>query len=199
MDYEQYWVNRIKKKHIRHMPRHFEIVRLITSIKRIGAVLDLGCGSGNIAVSIKKIYGSEVEVFSSDISLEALKIAKKNSALHGTDIAFINADLLSGFKRNSFELIVSNPPYVQSTLIEGSLRHEPRIALEADRDGLKFIKKILLTARSYLKNKGFIIIEIGYNQKEAVAKFVERLGFYEIKEWIKDYSGHWRGIILKRR
>jgi release factor glutamine methyltransferase len=161
-------------------------------------ILDLCCGCANIAISIKKSVSKGLAVFSSDISLEALGVSKENLKNHGADIKLINADLLSGFKYKIFDLIISNPPYVENEFIKGSLEYEPRLALEGGVDGLFFINKILSQVHLYLKENGYFIFEMGYNHKECVDKFIRNTGKYEIIEWIRDYSGHCRGIILKK-
>ncbi len=161
-------------------------------------VLDLCCGCGNICVTIKKMADVDLTVFASDISFAALLIAKENSSLHNVKINMINADLLDGFiKRKTFDLIVTNPPYVETENITGSLEYEPRLALDAGEEGLNLIRKILIRARDYLNDRGYLIIEFGYNHKFKLEQDIKRLGGYEIVEWIKDYSGHWRGIVLK--
>jgi release factor glutamine methyltransferase len=177
------------------------------------SILDLCCGCGNIAISIKKTVmdslscqdwipafagmTAEVEVFAADISLEALDLARKNSEFHKTNIKFIHTDLFQSLGKKKFDLIVSNPPYVEDSNVAGSLEYEPRIAIAAGNDGLYFIKKILDQAHAYLREEGILVMEMGYNHKDAVEEMVESVGQYSILDWIKDYSGHWRGIVLK--
>jgi len=159
-------------------------------------VLDLGTGSGNIAVSIKKEFGSGVSVLCSDISFEAACVARQNIAHHEVRIGVVQSDLFNAFKENCFDLIVSNPPYVAPQDIKGSLVYEPQKSLEASCGGFSVINEILRKAPSCLKKGGYLIIEIGYNHKERVEDSVKELGIYSIKEWIKDYSGYYRGIVL---
>jgi release factor glutamine methyltransferase len=160
-------------------------------------VLDLCCGCGNISISLKKIFDDKINVFASDISLEALRVARRNAELHKADIKIINADLFSGLRWKFFDLIVSNPPYVENKYIKDSLKYEPRIALQANNNGLYYIEKILKEGHDYLKKDGYLIMEIGYNHKDYVSGLLKKLGIYEIIEWIKDYDGNWRGIVLK--
>jgi release factor glutamine methyltransferase len=162
-----------------------------------GFILDLGCGSANIAIAIKKAIGKDIRVFSSDVSLGALTVAKKNCLLHETNILLVNSNLFGGFKFKSFDLIISNPPYVAEGEIRGPLEYEPRIALAAGRDGLAFIKAILSQAHLYLRNNGYLIMEIGYSHKEALSRLLAKTDRYETIEWIKDYDGNCRGILLK--
>lgn len=160
-------------------------------------VLDLCCGCGNIGISIKKAVSKAISIFLSDVSLDALSVASINRKIHNEDIKIVNADLLTSFKYKIFDLIISNPPYVETERVKGSLNYEPALALEAGRDGLNFINKILKQAHKYLKDNGYLVMEIGYEHKELVSEFVRASGLYEIAEWIKDYSGYWRGVVLK--
>ncbi len=166
-------------------------IELIKS-RKLRSVLDLCCGSGNIAISIAKEVSKEISVFASDCSPKALKIAESNANKHKVRIDFVQSDLLAEFKPNSFDLIISNPPYVEEEEIKGPLNYEPKLSLWAGGDGLAFINKILDQAHIYLKDKGYLIMEIGYKHKPAI--MVDK---YELVEWIKDYSGHFRGVILK--
>ena len=159
-------------------------------------VLDLGTGSGNIAVTIKKELGSKVSVVSSDISFKALEVACENIKNHGVEVGLIAANLLDSFKKNCFDLIISNPPYVAQDEIKGTLVYEPRVALEAKGDGFSIIEKILKEAPLYLKRGGHLIVEVGYNHKEMVEDAVKELEIYDSMEWIRDYAGHYRAIVL---
>lgn len=164
---------------------------------KLNSILDLCCGSLNIAISIEKnLFNEKVNIYASDISDKALSVAQENIKKFRSSIKCINSDLFSGFKFNSFDLIVSNPPYVDPLDISGSLLYEPRRALEAGDQGLYFIKKILNQAYFYLKKNGYIILEMGYNQKERVEHFLQKHQ-YEIIEWIRDYGQNFRGVVLR--
>lgn len=167
--------------------------------KGLRYILDIGCGCGNIAISIKKALGEKVTVVSSDISPKALMTARANAVSQNVDIELVNTDLFNGFKKQSFDMVVSNPPYVERSSIKGPIACEPRIALEAGEDGMFFIEKILKQAHEYLKKEGYIVLEMGYNHKEAVIRLVQGIPEYDIVEWIRDYSGHWRGIAIRRK
>jgi release factor glutamine methyltransferase len=177
------------------------VERALDVIKRNNCefVLDLGCGSGNIAITIRKMTGKNIKVFSSDINLNALMVAKSNCLLHRVNIGLISSNLFGGFKLKSFDVIISNPPYVADSEISGSLKYEPRIALAAGKDGLKFIKAILRQAHLYLKSNGYLIMEIGYNHKVALERLLAKAGKYEIVEWIKDYDDNYRGVMLQAK
>jgi len=164
---------------------------------KLNSILDLCCGSSNIAISIEKSLSYKgVSIYASDISQKALLVAKENIKKHKSSVKCVSSDLFSGFKFNSFDLIVSNPPYVDASDISGSLLFEPRSALEARDEGLYFIKKILNQAYFYLRRNGYIILEMGYDQKERVELLLKNHQ-YEIIEWIKDYGQNFRGVVLK--
>lgn len=170
----------------------------IISKNNLHFILDLCSGSGNIALSIKKAFSFDISVFASDIDFKALSVAKDNISNYSEKIKLVQSDLLSAFKPESFDLIVSNPPYVESDNIQGALKFEPKIALDGGRDGLFLIRKILQQAPKYLKNGGYLILEIGYNYKDNAKKAISSLAAYKIEEWIRDYSGYWRGVVLKK-
>lgn len=164
----------------------------------LNRILDLCCGSANIAISIKKFFKDEIKVWASDVSEKALSVARSNARLHNVKINLRKSSLFTAFKGSKFDIIVSNPPYVGKQEIKGSLRREPRIALEAGADGMRFIEKILKNAHLYLREKGFLIIESGCNHKEPINSILEKTGKYEIIEWIKDYGGNFRGVVLRK-
>jgi release factor glutamine methyltransferase len=150
-----------------------------------------------IALSIKKVVGNHLNMAATDKSLGALRIASLNSTIHNLKCGLINTDLFSGLKKCSFDLIISNPPYVEAGYVRQFLSYEPAIALVASEQGFALIKKILKTAHRYLKEGGYLILEIGYNHKDLVENLLKNLAVYETVEWIKDYAGYFRGIALK--
>jgi len=171
----------------------------IINKNNLKSVLDLGCGSGNIAISVKKGVSSDVSIFASDISSKATEVARDNAELNQVEVSVVNANLLDAFEQKSFDLIISNPPYVESEHIKGSLLFEPKVALDGGRDGLDLVSEILKEAHHYLKPQGYLVIEVGYQHRQAVDKLVEReASFYKLEEWIKDYSEIFRGLILKK-
>ncbi len=165
----------------------------IIEINKLDTVLDLCCGAGNIAIAIKKEIRRDIQVFASDISSQALRLARINAEKHKVNISFVQSDLFASLKGRFFDIIVSNPPYVEEENIRGSLKYEPRLALSGGPDGLTIIKKILDQAHLCLKDEGFLIMEIGYKHKAAIVT-----DGYKLVEWIKDYSGHFRGVVLKK-
>ena len=203
-------------------------------------ILDLCTGSGAIGISIKKYFGESVDVTLSDISKDALDVAKLNAKnilstkkilnssekflnssrkilnssgkiLNSSgkseknypieksneaeyDVNFVQSDMFQNIKDN-FDVIVSNPPYIRSKLIDEldeDVKNEPHIALDGGSDGLKFYKIIKSEINNFLNKDGYLILEIGYDQKEEVQKM------FKNSECIKDYAGNDRVIIWKR-
>jgi release factor glutamine methyltransferase len=164
------------------------------------AIVDVGTGSGNIAISLKKEI-PHAEVYASDISEAALEIAKRNAGnlLDGESrIIFRQGDLLQPFSGNTFDLIISNPPYVNAaeyeTLSCEIREHEPKLALYAGEEGLDVYQKLIPQAQSYLNSHGYVLVEIGYGQKDAVINIFQEHGF-AIQDVIKDYAGIDRVVI----
>lgn len=164
-------------------------------------VLDMCTGSGCIAISIADMVPN-IKVTAVDLSVNALKIAKKNADLNKvTNISFINSDLFDKV-RGKYSIIVSNPPYIKSKEVDKLMPevrdYEPRMALDGDDDGLKFYKKIISECDKYLENDGSILFEIGYDQAEQVKQLLQKNGFADI-EVLKDLSGNDRVVTGKRR
>jgi len=164
----------------------------------LASVLDLCCGCANIALSLKLKGPKNLSVWASDISSKALKTASANIDFYAQDINLVKSDLFRAFKDKAFDLIVSNPPYVEDENVKGSLKFEPELALKAGTDGLYYIRKILKSAYCHLKEQGYLIVEMGYKHKAEVQKLICDIKAYEIIEWIKDYCGHYRGFVLKK-
>ena len=140
-------------------------------------ILDLCTGSGAIAVSLAK-YIDNTKIIATDISSKAIDIAKKNAEFNGVknNIKFMQSNLFSKIKNEKFDIIVSNPPYIETdTIIKlpKDVQNEPKIALDGGKDGLNFYKEIAQNAYKYLNRQGFLCLEIGYNQKISVSKILE--------------------------
>ncbi len=162
-------------------------------------ILDIGTGSANISISIA-LNKASFKIFSVEISKDALRIAKKNVLKYRLKNVFlINSDLLSCFKENSFDIIISNPPYVESSYIEANenLKVEPREALDGGEDGLILIRGIIDKAKNYLKKQGLLFLEIGYNQSKEVLRYALKQS-WESVSLVKDYLGIERVVILRR-
>ena len=139
-------------------------------------ILDLCTGSGCIAVALAKNM-PDAHVTAVDISPAALEVAKKNASLNGCDVSFIEMDILSEIPNGKFDLIVSNPPYIEngelSSLMKDVIEFEPRLALDGDDDGLIFYKRICAIAPQILEKGGTLAFEIGYNQYESVYEIMK--------------------------
>jgi len=173
-----------------------EVIEIIRK-RKLSKVLDLCTGSGAIAVSVAKFL-ENVKVCASDISNEAIKIARRNSNKNNVKIEFIHSDLFEEFSgEDKFDIIVSNPPYIKTDIIgtlSQEVQKEPLLALDGGIDGLDFYKKIIKQAKEYLNTNGFLALEIGYDQKEEVENILGKNGYKNIYSK-KDLEGHNRIII----
>jgi len=168
-------------------------------------ILDLGTGSGAIILSIASQIQGPV-YFASDISERATALAKANAVKNSLPhIHFFTGNWLAPLRTSArpFDLIVSNPPYIPSrdipSLQAEICRYEPLSALNAGADGLGCLRHLVQNVWSYLKPGGHLIVEIGYNQKEAVTEMVDADGHYEAVSVRKDYGGHDRVVCMRRR
>lgn len=168
------------------------VEEVISIAKKINAknILDLCTGSGAIAVSLAK-YLPQTEITAIDISKEALKIAKKNAISNNVEnqITFISSDMFTNLNEEKFDIIVSNPPYIKTNVIEEldmQVKNEPYIALDGGKDGLEFYKKIINESYQYLKFNGYLCLEIGFDQKIDVIELIENterfIGTYSKKD-----------------
>lgn len=138
-------------------------------------ILDLGCGSGAIGLTLKSIL-KDSEVTLTDISKEALEIAKLNANNLNLDVTFIESDWFSNVKLEQYDIIVSNPPYIRTDeeIEEIVKNNEPSLALYGGVDGLDCYRKILANIKPYLNNKFLIAFEIGESQKEEIYDIVNK-------------------------
>jgi release factor glutamine methyltransferase len=154
-------------------------------------VLELGTGSGAVAVALAR-ERPRARIVATDVSAEALEVARANAERHGARIAFAHGDWLAPVAQGSFDLIVSNPPYVASGdphLARGDLRFEPRAALDGGRDGLDCIRRIVREAREHLAAAGgWLLLEHGYDQEQACLELLSGAGYRETRDFA-DLSG----------
>ncbi len=175
--------------------------------KRI-TIIDIGTGSGNIAVSLAKNL-SNAEIYASDISQEALEIAKTNTQRHDVadKVHLLHGDLFDAFsshiEKGNVDFIVSNPPYVSESEwknLEPELRdHEPREALVGGKDGLIFYRQIIKEASDWLMPDGYLVIEIGETQANMIIKLMKNEGHYGDIEISNDLQGKERIISARRK
>jgi len=164
-------------------------------------VLDLGTGSGCIAVAIAKSL-PKADVWATDISNTALQLARENACLNSVEIEFIESDLFNAprLKDTKFDLIISNPPYISTGelhVLAKEISFEPELALRAGMDGLEFYRRIITQAAAYLKEAGFLIFEVGINQAYFVKAMLEKEDFEQLT-LIKDYNNIER-IVMARK
>ena len=163
-------------------------------------ILDLGCGSGAIGLTLKSIL-KDSEVTLTDISKDALEVAKLNANNLNLDVTFIESDWFSNVKLEQYDIIVSNPPYIgtDEEIEEIVKNNEPSLALYGGVDGLDCYRKILANIKPYLNNKFLIAFEIGESQKEEIYDIVNKyLKDIEIT-CKKDLHGRNRMIFVRNK
>lgn len=178
------------------------------SFKEIN-ILELCTGSGCIPIGTliylkeknKQLY-DKINFNCIDISEKALKVARLNVEKYNLEdkVAFVQSNLFENVSNKQFDIILSNPPYIESDVIDhldNEVKNEPIIALDGGQDGLYFYREISKNAKKYLKDDGYIIYEIGYNQGENVSKILE-MNDYTCIIRKKDLSNNDRNIIAKK-
>lgn len=142
----------------------------IISNKKAVSVLDIGTGSGAIAIVLQKETGANVTAV--DVSPKALEVAKRNAEKNNAEIKFIHSNVFENVV-GKFDFIVSNPPYIETEVVKGLEKevvdNEPILALDGGEDGLDFYREIVEKAPNFLNEGGKLYFEIGYNQAEAVS------------------------------
>lgn len=162
-------------------------------------ILDMCTGSGCILLSLLK-YSNECEGVGIDISSDALRVAQENAQRLQLDATFLEGDLflpLKNFKSGKtsdtlFDIIVSNPPYIETKVIDTLMPevrlHEPVSALDGGEDGLYFYRKIITEAPRFMRKGAYLFLEIGCAQAQKVTMFMQEAGFVQV-EVLKDYAG----------
>lgn len=166
-------------------------------------ILDLCTGSGAIAIFIDtniqkqieqgKMKDLKIEIIATDISEKAIEVAKRNAEIHNANIKFTISDMFKNISETDFDLIVSNPPYIETKTIptlSKEVQNEPHIALDGGEDGLDLYRIIAKQGFKYLNNKGCILLEIGYNQKESVRQVFKEYKEYKDVKCLKDLGGN---------
>lgn len=166
-------------------------------------VLDLCTGSGCIGISLEKIgrkqkKSNETNEFTaSDVSPEALQVAAKNIQQNHSKVVLVKSDLFENLE-GKFDMIVSNPPYIPTEVIQGLeeevRNHDPVLALDGKGDGLYFYRRIISEGRDHLRDGGWLLFEIGHDQREAVEALMREAGYREIRGK-KDLAGLDRVVI----
>lgn len=182
------------------IPRQDTELLVETAIDVIGEkkvkVIDIGTGSGCIGISIAKLCPNSF-VTLLDFSEKALQTAKENALLNKVEIKDVLCDILKDVPEDKFDIIVSNPPYIETETVktlESTVKDfEPITALDGGDDGLIFYRRISEIAKGMLENNGVIIFEIGYNQGQAVSDILKENGFKNV-EVIKDFCGNDRVV-----
>lgn len=184
------------------IPR-FETEILIEKILKIGIdfkrILDIGCGSGIISLTLALEIPNST-VLGIDISSKALSVSNKNKDdLKVKNCRFKKSNLFESIEAESFDLIVSNPPYINAKDMEeldNKVKKEPELALFGGEDGLYFYREIIKKSHKYLNENGYIAFEIGYNQGQSVKELLSFNGYKDIT-LIKDYNGFDRCVIAR--
>lgn len=160
------------------------------------SILDIGTGSGCIAITLKKEI--DCDVVASDISLDAIDVAKRNAINNKVDILFANSDIFSNIE-DKFDVIISNPPYISydEEIDDMVKNNEPSLALYASNDGVYFYDKILSECAKYLNDRFLIAFEIGYTQGDRIIKLAYRYLSEDVNVKVeKDYSDKDRFVFI---
>ncbi len=170
-------------------------------------ILDLCTGSGAIGVSLARI-ANKVNVTCSDISEGAIKVAKENAQKHGVakSVKFEQGDLFKPFskhfRKQKFDMIISNPPYIKSSVIttlqKEVCEHEPLSALDGGESGLDFYERIVSGVGSHLRKSGVLLLEIGHDQGEVVSGLLSRNGEFTSIRVLKDLANRDRIVFAKK-
>ena len=164
--------------------------RLAPGLPQPQRVLDMGTGSGAIAVAIAHTR-PELDVSALDVSADALEIARANAAANGARVRFLRSDWYAAIGAERFDMIVSNPPYIVAGdrhLGEGDLRFEPIDALTDHADGLSDLRTIIDGAQAHLEDGAWLLLEHGFDQAGAVRALLQERGYHEVQSW-RDLSG----------
>ncbi|MEN8905661.1 MAG: peptide chain release factor N(5)-glutamine methyltransferase [Clostridiales bacterium] len=163
-------------------------------------ILEIGTGSGCIAISLA-YYLNNTNIVACDISKAAIEIAKKNALKNNVSnrIKFIESDMYGNISEDNFDIIISNPPYIESNEINNLQKEvklfEPQIALNGGNDGMDFYRIILKGFKKRAKANGKLMLEIGFNQNDKIIKLIEEFKLMYIKT-LKDFGQNNRVVIV---
>lgn len=184
-----------------------DLVKQQEALRQEVLVADVGTGSGVIAVCVAR-HLSQARVVATDISREALEVARRNVQRHAVEdrVRLVKADLLEGVESSSsaaFDFVISNPPYVSSQemsqLARDVAEHEPSVALEAGPTGTEVIRRLIPQAAALLKPGGWLLIEISPMIAEAVERLFAEEARFEPPKLLPDLAGHVRVVQARRR
>jgi len=177
------------------------LVEMALEIERdqVKSAVDLGTGSGAIAIALAT-ERPEWQITATDISAAALTLARQNARLNNTDIRFVQGNWCGAIAAEQFDLIISNPPYIDPAdthLLSPSIGFEPRNALVAADHGLGDLREIITVSRQHLAGGGQIILEHGYNQSSDVCDILTSSGYQQIQTR-QDISGNERAVSARK-
>lgn len=177
-----------------------ELKKLAKEEKKDYRILDMCCGSGCIGLSIWKLLEQKWKVVLSDVSSEALAVAQENARRLEARVEFIESDLFHNI-HETYHVIVSNPPYIPSRVVDTLMpevrEQEPRLALDGKEDGLYFYRKIVEQMKEHLEDEGCIFFEIGFDQAEDVRQILVDAGLKQITV-IQDLAGLDRVVYARK-
>lgn len=178
-----------------------EVIKLAKE-NNLSRILDMCTGSGAIGISIAN-YLENVKITMSDISEKALKIAQKNAIQNNVyeSCELIHSDLFENINAK-YDMIVSNPPYIESdeiSRLSKEVQNEPKLALDGGKDGLVFYRKIINHASEHLNNNGYLALELGYNQSKQVKEIIEASGKFLNSYFVEDIQNIKRVVIARKR
>lgn len=174
-----------------------DAIKLINKKMKNPKIIEVGTGSGVIAITLKKHIKNSV-ITATDISKKALAIARKNTKNKKQDIKFVKTNLFDGIK-GKYDVLISNPPYIDYKDInidENVKKYEPHLALFAPNEGIYFYEEMLKKSKYLLNKKNIILFEIGYNQKEILTKIVNKYYPASIIITKQDYNNYDRIMII---
>ncbi len=169
-------------------------------------ILEIGTGSGAVILALASEAPGQ-RFFASDISQAAIDQARSNAVRHRLDgqVSFFISDLFQELRDTSlpFQIIVSNPPYIESKILGGLQpeisRYEPQLALDGKADGLFYVRQIIHEAHPHLAPGGYLLLEIGHDQKPATQQIIDDTGLYDDIAFTKDYGGFDRVVSMRKR